>query len=197
LTPEPIQRLARRFGTAVAAGYPEKNPRSRRPLNALALAGPDGRLVAKFHKLHLFTVGKSPESSAYSAGSGPVVCRYRGWKIGFAICFDLRFPSLFHAYAKAGVDLMLVPSCWIGGPYKSEQYRTLGSAYANLTQAFLAAVNRSGKDPFFEYDGSSYVFSPFGDDRYARRACGLDATLIDACRKMRVRSADRPSYKLR
>src|SRR6185295_17038555 len=46
LTPEPIQRLARRFGTAVAAGYPEKNPRSRRPLNALALAGPDGRLVA-------------------------------------------------------------------------------------------------------------------------------------------------------
>lgn len=197
LTAEPLQDLARRYGTAIAAGFPEANPKDkRRPLNALALVAADGSLVAKYHKLHLFTVGKNPESSAYSTGNTAVTCNYRGWKVGFAICFDLRFPALFHAYAKAAVDLMLVPSCWIGGPHKSEQYRTLGAAYSNLTQAYLSAVNRSGKDPFFEYDGSAYVFSPFGENIYRGRACRLEPESIEACRKMSVRSADRPAYKI-
>lgn len=195
MTEAPIQALARKHRTAIAAGFPEKNPKnSKRPRNAVALVAPDGRLVAKYHKLHLFTVGKNPESAAYSTGEAGVSCVYRGWKIGFAICFDLRFPALFHEYAKAQIDIMLVPSCWIGGPHKSEQYRTLAAAYANLTQAYLAAVNRSGKDPFFDYDGSGYVCSPFGDDVYRGEPCGLDPDRIETCRRMSVRSADRPRY---
>ncbi len=196
-----IQRLsdiARRNNTALAAGFPEKNPRTpKKPFNSLALFAPDGRVVARYHKTHLFTVGKNPESKGYSAGSGGVACVYRGWRIGFAVCFDIRFPGLFHQYAKSKVDLLLVASCWIGGPHKSYQYRTINSAHAILSQAYVASVNRSGKDPFYEYDGSQYVFSPFGENLFDQGPVPLDPEELERCRQLIVRPSDRPVYPIK
>lgn len=193
-----LQRIASKYNTALAVGFPELNPENiKRPFNVLSLIGPDGSVIAGYRKTHLFTAGKHPESAVYTGGKGGIICEYRGWRIGFAVCFDLRFPTLFHEYAKAGLDLLLVGSCWIGGPHKSEQYRTLNSAYAVLTQAYVASVNRSGKDPFYKYDGATYLFSPFGDDVYRREAYRLDPDVLDQCRKMIVRSADHASYTVR
>lgn len=186
-----LAALAAKYRTALAAGFPEKA--AGKPHNALALFGPDGKLVARYHKLHLFTWGKNPEAETYAAGQAGVVATYRGWKLGLAICFDIRFPPLFHEYAKAGVDLLLISSCWIGGPHKTTQYRTITSAHAILTQAYVAAVNRAGKDPFFEYDGSEYVFSPFGEPA----GPALDPAELDAARKLVVRPSDLPAYSVR
>lgn len=192
---ERLRALARELKTGLAAGFPEPNPADpAKPFNTLALIGPDGSVAARYRKTHLFTAGKSPESAAYSAGGAGVVCAYRGWRIALAICFDVRFSGLFHAYARAGADLVVVSSCWVGGPHKTYQYRALCSAHAILSQAYVAAVNRSGKDPFFEYDGSAYVFSPFGEDLYRGGPCRLDPAELKSCRGLEVRSADRPSY---
>lgn len=186
--------LAKRFKTGLALGFPEKAPGGGKPLNALAVFGPDGALAGVYRKNHLFTLGAAPESAAYAAGDAGVLFDYRGWRVGLAVCFDVRFSALFHAYAKAGADLILVSSCWVGGPHKTEQYRTLTSAHAILTQAYVAAVNRAGRDPVWEYDGSAYVFSPFGADLHAGGPVRLDPAELEACRKLAVRVADRPSY---
>ena len=185
-----LASLAAKHRTAIAAGFPEKA--AGKPLNALVLFGPDGKLVARYHKLHLFTWGKNPEAATYQAGTTGVVASYRGWKLGFAICFDVRFPPLFHEYAKAGVDLLLISSCWIGGPHKTYQYKTIASGHAILAQAYVAAVNRAGKDPFFEYDGAEYVFSPFGEPAGAE----LDPAELENARKLVVRPSDRPNYSI-
>jgi len=187
--------LAKKHGVGLVAGFPERG--EGKPRNCLVLIGPDGRLVSAYRKMHLFTVGDNPESANYAAGDEAVLCEYRGWKVGLAVCFDVRFPALFQEYAKAGADLVVVSACWIGGPHKSEQYRTLNSAHAILAQAFVAAVNQSGKDPHYEYDGAEYVFSPFGDALYAGEPCLLDPERLSAVRRMRVRSADRERYPLK
>lgn len=191
-----LAALAARFKTGIAAGFPEAHAGGPKPLNTLALFGPDGKLVARYHKLHLFTWGKNPESETYQAGGSAVTCSYRGWKVGLALCFDIRFPPLFHAYATAGVDLLLVSSCWIGGPHKTYQYRTITSGHAILSQAYLAAVNRSGKDPFFEYDGAEHVFSPFGED-VGPKPARLDPAELAAARKLVVRPSDLPAYPVK
>jgi predicted amidohydrolase len=187
--------IARRHRTGLAVGFPERHP-SGKPLNALAVFGPDGTLAGAYRKNHLFTLGANPESEAYSAGDAGAAFDYRGWRVGLAVCFDVRFSALFHAYAKAGADLLLVSSCWVGGPHKTEQYRTLTAAHAILTQSYLAAVNRSGKDPAWEYDGSAYVFSPFGQDLHRGGPVRLDPAELEAGRKLAVRVADRPSYRV-
>ncbi|HBL19080.1 MAG: hypothetical protein A2X36_17240 [Elusimicrobia bacterium GWA2_69_24] len=184
--------------TAIAAGFPERNPADpARPFNTLALIGPDGRVTAAYRKMHLFTLGKNPETASYSAGEAGTLVSYRGWKIGLAICFDIRFAALFHAYAEAGADLILVPACWVGGEHKTYQFRTLGSAHAILSQAYVAAVNRSGKDPSFAYDGSAYVFSPFGKDLYEGKPLRLDPAELEKCRALQVRPSDRSAYPVR
>ena len=191
-----VAALAKKFHTGLAVGFPEKPAGGGKPLNALAVFAPGG-LAGVYRKNHLFTLGASPESAAYSAGDGGVLLDYRGWRVGLAVCFDVRFSALFHAYAKAGADLILVSSCWVGGPHKTEQYRTLTSTHAILTQSYVAAVNRSGRDPVWEYDGSAYVFSPFGENLHKGGPVRLDPAELDACRKLAVRVADRPSYPIK
>jgi predicted amidohydrolase len=182
---------------AIAAGFPERNPAdAKKPFNSLALFGSDGKLVARYRKLHLFTWGKSPESDVYSCGDKGVVCEYRGWKLGLGICFDVRFSGLFHQYARSNVDAMLISACWVGGPHKTYQYKTLCSAHAILTQSFVAAVNRSGRDPAFEYDGAEYGFSPFGEETANGKPLVLDASALEACRKLVVRPSDRDAYEV-
>jgi predicted amidohydrolase len=196
-SPEPVCELARRLKTGIAVGYPETNPADpKKPFNTFSLVGTDGRIAASYRKMHLFTAGKNSEASSYSAGESGVLCDYRGWKTGFAVCFDIRFPALFRAYAKAGADLILVSACWIGGPHKSYQYKTVNSGHAILAQAYVAAVNRSGRDPFYEYDGAEYVFSPYGENVHVKGPVTLDPAELDAYRKLIVRpwDGDRKEY---
>ena len=190
--------IARRHRTALVAGFPERNPNSpRRPFNTVVLVDPSGKVAASYRKTHLFTLGAQPETASYSAGEGGLVCDYRGWRIAFAVCFDIRFPRLFHSYARAGADLILVPACWVGGPHKSYQFKTVNSAHAVLTQAYVAAVNRSGRDPAYAYDGSAYVFSPFGEDILKGGPCALDPEELERCRSLKVRPSDRRDYPVR
>ncbi len=196
----PVRRLseiAARAGVALAAGFPERNAADpARPFNTLAVFGPDGLVLGAYRKIHLFTAGANSEARGYSPGDRGRVIAYRGWRIGLALCFDIRFPPLFHAYARAGVDLTLVSSCWIGGPHKSEQYRVIGQAHAIQTQGFVASVNRAGKDPFYEYDGSAYVFSPLGESLLEGRPCALDPAKIETARRLVVRPSDRDAYPI-
>lgn len=191
-----LSDMARANRVAIAAGFPERSAPGGKPFNTLALFGPDGKLLVEYHKMHLFTWGKNPEAATYAPGEAGVTFVYRGWKLGFAVCFDIRFPPLFHEYAKAGVDLILVSSCWIGGPHKSYQYRTIASAHAILTQAYVAAVNRTGKDPFFEYEGAELVFSPYGE-ALEGRGVRLDPAELEGARKLVVRPSDRETYRTR
>ncbi len=82
--------------------------------NRAFLFGPDGRRLASYDKIHMFDVdldnGESwRESSAYEAGREAVVAYLPIARLGFAICYDLRFPQLFRAEALAGAELISVP----------------------------------------------------------------------------------------
>lgn len=187
--------LARELRTGIVFGFPEVNPDDPdKPFNTLVLAGPDGKIAGRYRKMHLFTVGKTPETASYSAGPSGTVFDYRGWKIALAVCFDMRFSRLFHSYAQAGADLILVSACWLGGEHKAYQFRTLNSSFAILSQAYLAAVNRKGKDPFFTFEGGEYVFSPFGENLHDGNPVRLDPAVLDSCRKLQVRPSDRDDY---
>ncbi|PCI37485.1 MAG: hypothetical protein COB53_06420 [Elusimicrobia bacterium] len=193
-----LRAIAKEHNTAIAAGFPEANPDDEnRPFNTMLLIGADGEVVARYRKMHLFTWGENSEDKCYSAGNEGVTAVYRGWKIGFGTCFDIRFPRLFHGYASESVDLLLVSACWIGGPHKTYQFKTINSSHAILSQAYVAAVNRCGRDPFFHYDGGEYVFSPFGEDLYAKVPCKLDPAELEGARKLVVRPSDRDDYPVR
>ncbi len=76
-----------------------------------------GAELARYSKMHLWDA-KTPdgveyrESDAITAGNEVVVCDLEGVIAGLAICYDVRFPQLFHALTDRGAQVLLVPAAF-------------------------------------------------------------------------------------
>lgn len=189
-----VREIAKKYSVAILVGFPEKVEGQLKPFNTVLFISPEGEDLADYQKMHLYTASNPPESESYQRGSSGCILVYRGWKIGFSICFDLRFPAMFLAYAQDGADLVILPACWIGGPGKSYQFRTLSAARAIEGQFFFAALNRSGKDPSAQYEGEALCFGPKGEQLMENRGFDLKPELLDEARKLRVRPSDLEEY---
>jgi predicted amidohydrolase len=116
-----------------------------------------GKIKALYKKIHLFDAFGYSESSMFSPGNKIAIAKIKGFKIGLAVCFDLRFPELFRAMAYKGVDLFIVPSAWYKGKFKVEQWQVLTLSRAHENGAYLVGVDQT--NPFFI--GHSIITSPF------------------------------------
>ena len=81
-----------------------------KPHNAALLYSPEGELLARYDKVHPFTMGD--EDKHYSAGDRPVVVKAAGFRIQLTVCYDLRFPELYRAGLDRGADLITVIANW-------------------------------------------------------------------------------------
>jgi predicted amidohydrolase len=157
-----IKNLAKKYHTAIIAGWIEKNC-NHKPKNALGFFGEDGSILGVYHKIHLFNRGTPSEADTFAKGDHPLVIKWQGLKWGLSICYDLRFPNLYREYRLQNVDALVCSACWVGGPHKALQFKTLSQAHAIFNRSYFFAVNRSGKDPYYEYEGETHAFDPFGE----------------------------------
>jgi predicted amidohydrolase len=88
----------------------------------------------------------------------PPVVEIAGIRVGFAICYDLRFPELFRYIAGQGAQLIIVPSAWYQGPMKKDHWLTLLQARAIENTLYVAGCNLIGPS----FCGCSSLFDPFG-----------------------------------
>ena len=76
---------------------------------------PDGNLLARHRKVHLFDVDlpgmRFHESHTFTPGSDVTVFDTDFGRMGVAICFDVRFPELFRAMARRGAEPTGNPRC--------------------------------------------------------------------------------------
>lgn len=89
--------------------------------NTTLAFSPEGQCAARYDKIHLFRydngTDRFDEARVIAPGSRPVgftITARDGsaWRVGLSVCYDLRFPELYRAHARAGVDLLLVPSAF-------------------------------------------------------------------------------------
>ena len=85
--------------------------------NRSLLIAPDGRLAARYDKIHMFDVdlpgGESyRESKTFVAGDRAVIADLPWGRLGMTICYDLRFPQLYRALANAGAHFISVPAAF-------------------------------------------------------------------------------------
>ena len=150
--------LAKEKSAHIFAGIIER--RNTRNYNTLIHIKPDGNLLKLYRKVHPFSY--SSENEHYDAGVKPALTKIRKWKIGLAICYDLRFPELFRKYGKKKSHLIVNIANW--PDTRIEHWRTLLKARAIENQCYVAGVNRVGDDPKLHYIGYSSVFDPMGKE---------------------------------
>ena len=158
-----MSRIARENSIAAAGSVPHICAGGGLPRNRLCLMGPDGAEIAHYDKIHLF--GMFREDRHVGAGRETVVADTPFGKIGFAVCYDLRFPELFIRLARAGAKLAVI--CAVFPHPRSEHWRVLCRARAIENQFFVAAVNQCGEERLpggtAKYCGLSAVFDPWGE----------------------------------
>lgn len=132
--------IAAEHDLVIAAGMftPADDGRVR---NTLRVVGPG--VDAGYDKIHLFDAFGFAESDTVAPGTDPLVVKIGGVGVGFAICYDVRFPALFTALADRGARLICVTASWGAGPTKVEQWELLARARALDSTTFVAAVGQA------------------------------------------------------
>lgn len=158
-TEEFLGRVAAEFRIYLMAGAAMR-ARNGRARNKALVFSPEGRLVGWYSKMRLFTPGG--EHTHYEAGSRISLFDWRGHRVAPFICYDLRFPELFREAASTHRPELF---CVIANfPQKRIGHWTrLLQARAIENQAYVAAVNRVGRDPYYEYNGRSMLIDPHGE----------------------------------
>lgn len=100
---EKIMALAGELGVWVVLGSSHQLTEPNKPHNCLYLIGPDGRIADRYDKR--FCMGK--EMPHYTPGRRFVDFTVNGVKCGLLICFDLRFPEIYRALKRQGVQCVL------------------------------------------------------------------------------------------
>ena len=127
----PIQQMlsdaARELGLWIVGGTLPLTPADApagggdRVYNTTLVYGPDGSPRARYDKIHLFCYDNGreryDEARALRPGSQPTLFELPSrdghvWRIGLAVCYDLRFAELFRHYASLGADLLLLPAAF-------------------------------------------------------------------------------------
>ena len=169
----------------------------QRVCNSSLVFSPDGDCVARYDKIHLFRfdngVEAYDESRVLVAGTQPTTFDLdsrdgQRWRIGLSVCYDLRFPELYRAYADAGAHLLLVPSAFTHTTGQAH-WEVLLRARAIENLAFVAAAAQGGQhDNGRQTWGQSMLIDPWGQVLAQRpQQAGLvlaelDMAQLSACR---------------
>jgi len=137
-----------------------------RVLNANCVYGPDGALVCRYDKIHLFRFDNGreryDEGRGILAGGVPTAVTLGAIRVGLSVCYDLRFPELYRALMAPPCDLIAVPAAFT---YTTGQahWELLLRARAIENQCYVIApaqggVHENGRRTW----GHSMVIDPWG-----------------------------------
>ncbi|MBN2433333.1 MAG: hypothetical protein JXQ27_17815 [Acidobacteria bacterium] len=121
-----------------------------------------GEMIPLYRKLHLFR--PMGEHRLITPGTNLAVVDLPAgntrWRIGFAICYDLRFPEIFRLLRAEGCQLVVVPAQWPAR--RVDTWSLLLRARAAENQYFTAGINRVGRDGVEQFGGRSALVDPLG-----------------------------------
>ncbi len=164
---QPFLRLAKFHKAYILAGSILESASNGKAYNTAVLINPQGRVAAKYRKIHLFDARLGDkiikESACFNPGKLPAMAKINEFNAGLSICYDLRFPGLYGQYAKKQADLLFVPACFTQKTGEAH-WEVLLRARAIENLSYVLAPNQVGSDfrGVASY-GNSMIVSPWGE----------------------------------
>jgi predicted amidohydrolase len=158
-----FQNLARELAIWLHIGSMAVLLENGKLANRSFLISPEGRIAARYDKIHMFDVdlggGESYlESANYQPGRQAVLADLPWGPLGLTICYDLRFPQLYRALARARKFLA------IHLPHRAGLDGALTACGRIIeSQPWFAAVQGGAHENGRETFGHSLVVSPWGE----------------------------------
>jgi predicted amidohydrolase len=162
-----FRELARKHAIHLHVGSLAIKLAGERAANRSFLIDPDGQVIARYDKIHMFDVdlasGESyRESRNFRPGELAVAADLPWGRLGLTICYDLRFPALYRALAEAGSSMLAIPSAFTRQTGEAHWHVLVRArAIENGSFVFAAAqggAHENGRETF----GHSLVVDPWG-----------------------------------
>ena len=153
------------IGSAIVRSGHEGDDRAA---NRSLLIDDTGAVIATYDKLHVYDVDlptgeRWRESASVRPGDGAVVAETPWGGLGLTICYDIRFPQLHRALAKAGAVMIAVPAAFTV-PTGEAHWETLLRARAIETGCYILAPAQAGlHEDGRRTWGRSTIVAPWGE----------------------------------
>ncbi|MCG8440499.1 MAG: carbon-nitrogen hydrolase family protein [Caulobacterales bacterium] len=163
-----LAALSGELGVWVLAGSLMTRAEDGRVANRSVLFDPQGRVHAAYDKIHLFDVAFGDgeayaESATVAPGREGVVADLSFARLGLSVCYDVRFPHLYRALAKAGADIIAVPAAFTRRTGEAH-WEVLLRARAVEAGAFVLAPAQGGShDDGRRTWGRTMAVGPWGE----------------------------------
>ncbi|MDG3440069.1 carbon-nitrogen hydrolase family protein [Nitrospirillum amazonense] len=167
-----------------------------RAANRCFVIDPSGQVLARYDKLHMFDVElangeRYRESATFRPGDTARVVDTPWGGLGLTVCYDVRFPQLYRALAKAGARIITVPSAFTV-PTGRAHWHVLLRARAIETGCWVLAPAQVGThDGGRQTYGHALIISPWGEvvadaggEASGVLVADLDLSKVDEARSM-------------
>ena len=187
-----LQALSKTQGLAIVAGFAERAGEAI--FNSLVMVEGEAEPTV-YRKTHLYG---DYERALFTPGQLQSALRdFLGVKLGFLICYDVEFPENLRRLARAGADLVLVPTALPQGPFAPFIATSVVPVRAFENQVFVVYANHGGRDENFAYAGLSRAVGPDGrclaaavDDKAALLFAEIEPAAFEASRRANTYLAD-------
>ncbi len=162
-----FRALAKELGIYLHIGSLAIRLTAERAANRGFLIDPQGEIVARYDKIHMFDVQLANgetyrESARYQPGEVAPIVDLPWGKIGITICYDMRFPALYRALAESGAAFLTMPSAFTK-PTGEAHWHILLRARAIENGAFVFAAAQAGTHESGRLSyGHSVIIDPWG-----------------------------------
>ena len=173
---------AQRHGVHIVGGSIPEIADGEKVYNTCVVCGPDGTILAKHRKVHLFDIDipnkiRFIESEVLSAGDQVTVFETPFGKVGVGICYDIRFAELAAAMRAQDAKLLVYPGAFnmTTGPL---HWELLQRARAVDNQCFVVTTAPARvEDGGYCSWGHSTIVDPWGK---ILASCEAEETTIRA-----------------
>lgn len=161
-----LAEISQRLGLWLVAGsIPLAAQDSAKLRNSMLVYDNQGRVAARYDKIHLFGFRKGEEyydeSATIEAGDTPVAVDTPFGRLGLGICYDLRFPELFRGLGH--LDLLALPAAFTETTGRAH-WELLLRARAVENQCYVLASAQGGRHPTGRMThGNSMIIDPWGE----------------------------------
>ena len=153
------QGLAVEYSAYVVGHIFEPVEGEERVYNTVVVYSPSGEPVSRYSKTHLFDAYGYRESGFTAPGDRlSDVVDLKGFRVGLAICFEIRYPEIFRMHALRGADLVIVPAAWYRGPLKEETLAFLARTRAHENTIYVVVAVNYNRN----FTGRSMIIDPYG-----------------------------------
>ena len=145
--------LALRHRIYLVLGLAELDRAAGKFYNAQVVIGPDGGIMGKYRKIHLF----GPDLNWAATGDLGYQSVDTEWgRVGMGVCCDINYWQLIDFLSERRVDMFAFSTNWVGEelPFQYWSEMVAGRSY------HLIAANNWGEEGDLKFSGGSMILSP-------------------------------------